>query len=226
MSVNISEIQVLKQTGEYVRGLFENEGTGHDWWHIHRVRNIALKIAETEGGNRFIIEMSALLHDVDDWKINGDEKVSKTITWLKNIKIAENEIESIIEIIEQVSFKGAGVETNAMSVEAKIVQDADRLDAIGAIGIARTFAYGGSKGRPIYRPETKPELHDDFESYKKTTAPTINHFYEKLLLLKNRLNTATAIEMAKKRHTFMEQFLDQFFTEWESASKLPVQTKK
>jgi uncharacterized protein len=215
--VNISEIELLRQTGDYVRKLFENEGTGHDWWHIHRVRNVALKIAETEGGNRFIIEMSALLHDVDDWKISDDVKVSKTVAWLKNIKIPKHETEKILEIIDQVSFKGAGVKNSAVSIEAKIVQDADRLDAIGAIGIARTFAYGGSKGRPIYLPEIKPELHESFESYKKTGAPTINHFYEKLLLLKNRLNTLTAIEMAKNRHIFMEAFLEQFFMEWESA---------
>jgi uncharacterized protein len=215
--VNISEIELLRQTVDYVRKLFENEGTGHDWWHIHRVRNVALKIAETEGGNRFIIEMSALLHDVDDWKISDDVKVSKTVAWLKNIKIPKHETEKILEIIDQVSFKGAGVKNSAVSIEAKIVQDADRLDAIGAIGIARTFAYGGSKGRPIYLPEIKPELHESFESYKKTGAPTINHFYEKLLLLKNRLNTLTAIEMAKNRHIFMEAFLEQFFMEWESA---------
>lgn len=215
--VNISEIESIRQTGDYVRKLFENEGTGHDWWHIHRVRNVALKIAETEGGNRFIIEMSALLHDVDDWKINDDAKVSRTVAWLNNLKTSKPETEKILEIIGQVSFKGAGVKNSAVSIEAKIVQDADRLDAIGAIGIARTFAYGGSKGRPIYLPEIKPELHDSFENYKKTTAPTINHFYEKLLLLKNRLNTATAIEIAENRHTFMEAFLKQFFMEWESA---------
>lgn len=215
--VNISEMLSLRQTEDYIRKLFANEGTGHDWWHIHRVRNTALKIAETEGGNRFIIEISALLHDVDDWKINNDAKVSGTLNWLKSIKMPKHETEKILEIIDQVSFKGAGVKNNAVSIEAKIVQDADRLDAIGAIGIARTFAYGGSKGRPIYRPEIKPEFHDSFESYKKTSAPTINHFYEKLLLIKNHLNTVTAIEMAKKRHIFMEQFLEQFFTEWESA---------
>ena len=215
--VNISEKLSLRQTEDYVRQLFENEGTGHDWWHIHRVRNIALKIAETEGGNLFIIEMSALLHDVDDWKINNDEKVSKTVDWLNNIKMPQSETEKILEIIDQVSFKGAGVKNSAATIEAKIVQDADRLDAIGAIGIARTFAYGGSKGRPIYLPGIKPENHDNFESYKKTSAPTINHFYEKLLLLKNRLNTTTAIEIAKNRHTFMETFLEQFFKEWNSA---------
>jgi len=215
MTVNISEIQALKQTENHIKSLFANEGSGHDWWHIHRVRNLALKIAESEGGNDFIIEMAALLHDIDDWKINGDKQTSNAESWLISIKTSKTVTRKILEIIDQVSFKGAGVETNATSIEAKIVQDADRLDAIGAIGIARTFAYGGNKGRPIYLPNIKPELHSDFESYKKTTAPTINHFYEKLLLLKNRLNTATAIEIAKKRHTFMEMFLQQFFSEWE-----------
>ncbi len=212
--VNISELQLVSETENHVRAIFENEGSGHDWWHIHRVRNLAMKIAKIEGGNRFIVEMAALLHDIDDWKINGDMQTSQAELWLKKMKISETEAERILEIIDQVSFKGAGVETVATSIEAKIVQDADRLDAIGAIGIARTFAYGGNKGRPIYLPEIKPELHNDFESYKKTTAPTINHFYEKLLLLKNRLNTPTAIELAEKRHIFMEQFLEQFYLEW------------
>ncbi len=213
--VNISEIQWVTQTENYIKGIFENEGNGHDWWHIHRVRNLTLKIAETEGGNRFVIEMAALLHDIDDWKINGDVQTSHAKSWLKKMKMSEFNTEKILEIIDQVSFKGAGVETVATSLEAKIVQDADRLDAIGAIGIARTFAYGGNKGRQIYNPEIKPELHKDFESYKKTTAPTINHFYEKLLLLRNRINTPTAIEIAEKRHIFMEQFLEQFFLEWD-----------
>lgn len=214
---NMSETEAIRQTEGYVKNLFENEGSGHDWWHIHRVRNLALKIAKSEGGNHFIIEIAALLHDVDDWKINADENESRTIAWLRNIKFPETEIEKIVQIIDQVSFKGAGVPTNATSIEAKVVQDADRLDAIGAIGIARTFAYGGNKGRPIYLPGIKPEMHNDFESYKKGTAPTINHFYEKLLLLKNRLNTPSAIEIAKKRHTFMEQFLEHFFMEWNNS---------
>lgn len=217
MKVDISEAEAINLTENYIRNIFENESTGHDWWHINRVRNIALKIADSEGGNRFIIEMSALLHDVDDWKINAEGNSSRATKWLKNIKTADSDSKRILEVIEQVSFKGAGVKNEANNIEAKIVQDADRLDAIGAIGIARTFAYGGSKQRPIYIPEIKPELHEDFDSYKKTTAPTINHFYEKLLLLKNRLNTKTAIEIAKNRHTFMETFLEQFFKEWESA---------
>jgi uncharacterized protein len=213
--VNISENQCLTQTENHIKSIFENEGTGHDWWHIHRVRNLALKIADIEGGNRFIIEMAALLHDMDDWKLNDNTPTSKAELWLEKMCVKVTDAQRILEIIEQVSFKGAGVETVATSVEAKIVQDADRLDAIGAIGIARTFAYGGNKGRPLYNPEIKPELHKDFESYKKATAPTINHFYEKLLLLTNRLNTQSAIELAEKRHIFMEQFLEQFFMEWD-----------
>ena len=214
--VNQSQKQLIFKTENYIKEIFENEGTGHDWWHIHRVRNLAIKIAETEGGNRFEIEMAALLHDIDDWKINVNIQTSKAKSWLIKMNMNEFDAENIIEIIDQVSFKGAGVETVATSIEAKIVQDADRLDAIGAIGIARTFAYGGNKGRPIYIPDIEPELHNDFDSYKKATAPTINHFYEKLLLLKNRLNTPTAIELAEKRHIFMEQFLEQFFLEWDS----------
>lgn len=207
--------QQVQETEEYIRINFQNDSTGHDWWHIFRVRNMALKIAEKEGGKRFLIEMSALLHDLEDWKLNDDSNLSKTKKWLQSIRISEIHTSKILQIIEQVSFKGAGVENNATSIEAKIVQDADRLDAIGAIGIARTFSYGGSKGRLIYHPDKKPELHYSFEEYKNNTAPTINHFYEKLLLLKNRLNTKTAIEIAEDRHTFMEEFLKRFYAEWE-----------
>jgi uncharacterized protein len=214
--VNISENQLVNQTENHIKNIFETEGSGHDWWHIHRVRNMAVKIAAIEGGNSYIIEMAALLHDIDDWKINDDIPASKAESWLKKINVKGTDAKKIIEIIDQVSYKGAGVETTPTSIEAKIVQDADRLDAIGAIGIARTFAYGGNKGRPIYNPDLKPLLHKDFESYKKTTAPTINHFYEKLLLLKNRLNTQSAVELAEKRHIFMEQFLEQFFWEWDN----------
>jgi len=208
------EKTIINRTEEYTRNHFENESSGHDWWHIHRVRKMALNLAESEGGDRFIIEMAALLHDLDDWKLNTGHE-SKTAKWLKTMQIDELEAEKILEIIEQISFKGARVENKAISVEAKIVQDADRLDAIGAIGIARTFAYGGHKSRPIYHPDIKPVMHTDFESYKSNTAPTINHFYEKLLLLKNTLNTVTAIEIAKNRHIFMEMFLAQFFAEWD-----------
>ncbi len=211
------ETEAIKQTEKFVQNLFEKDSSGHDWWHINRVRNLSIKISEKEGGNRFIVEMAALLHDVDDWKLVQNQESNKARDWLKKLKINVKDTQLILEIIEQVSFKGASVETRVTTIEAAIVQDADRLDAIGAIGIARTFAYGGNKNRPIYLPEVKPELHKTFESYKNGKAPTINHFYEKLLLLKNRLNTATAIEIAKKRHKFMEQFLEQFFNEWKNS---------
>lgn len=216
MNTNFRQKQLLKSTEDYIKTYFENEGSGHDWWHIYRVRNLALKIAESEGGDLFSIELAALLHDLDDWKLNGGSKESKTIDWLTKMEISEQEIEKVLEIIHEVSYKGAGVPTPANSLEAKIVQDADRLDAIGAIGIARTFAYGGNKNRLIYDPAVQPEMHGSFEAYKKTNAPTINHFYEKLLLLKDRMNTQTAKELAEKRHQFMKDFLEQFFNEWEA----------
>jgi len=214
MQVDIFEKQVIVQTEAYIKSVFDGEGSGHDWWHIHRVRNMALKIAKTEGGNRFLIEMAALLHDLDDWKLSNPDNLLKTETWLKSIHIEEDTIVQIIEIINQVSFKGAKVENRATTIEAQIVQDADRLDAIGAIGIARAFSYGGSKGRTMYTPGELPEMHTSFENYKKSTGNTINHFYEKLLLLINLLNTSTAIEIAKNRHIFMETFLETFLSEW------------
>jgi len=204
----------LLKTEKFVREIFKNEGSGHDWWHVCRVRKYALKIAETEGGNLFLIELAALLHDLDDWKLKNTTSENTTRKWLNHLKLKEEISEQVLRIISQVSFKGAGVSTKPTTIEAKIVQDADRLDAIGAIGIARTFAYGGSKGRLIYDPEIQPVLHNDFETYKNNTAPTINHFYEKLLLLKSRMNTKTGKKMAENRHCFIENFLKQFFNEW------------
>ncbi len=211
-------MEVLQQTRQYIRECFEGEGSGHDWWHVYRVTNLALKLAAQEGGDVFIIEMAALLHDLDDWKLVKENHESRTDAWLKKMEIPAEDLKMILDLIEQVSFKGAGVETKAGSLEAQIVQDADRLDAIGAIGIARTFAYGGYKNRLIYHPDIQPEMHRNFTDYKNTTAPTINHFYEKLLLLKDRLNTSTARKIAMDRHRFMEDFLDHFFNEWEGKS--------
>jgi len=216
MSLKIQQMEVLRATESYIQNHFEDEGSGHDWWHIFRVRNLALKIAQKEGGDLFLVEMSALLHDLDDWKLNGSSTISKSKIWLEQNGVAATEKAKILAIIEQVSFKGEGVKNKAVSPEAKIVQDADRLDAMGAIGVARTFAYGGSKNRLIYHPGIKPVIHTDFESYKNNTAPTLNHFYEKLLLLKDLLNTETAKEMAHKRHRFMKDFLHQFYEEWEN----------
>ena len=205
---------LIRKTEEYIQKFFENDSSGHDWWHIYRVRNYSLKIAQKEGGNLFLIEMAALLHDLDDWKLKSEFSESRTEKWLQNSGASSEEVSKIIEIISQVSFKGAGVDTNPTTIEAQIVQDADRLDAIGAIGIARTFAYGGNKDRLIYHPVIQPELHNNFQSYKNNTAPTINHFYEKLLLLKDRMNTTEGKRLATKRHAFMQDFLDHFFNEW------------
>jgi uncharacterized protein len=165
--MNTLQKEQLLKTEDFIQSYFQNEGSGHDWWHIYRVRNMALNIAETEGGDLFLVEMAALLHDLDDWKLSNETELLKTELWLKEISISECETNAIVEIISQVSFKGANVETKATSIEAQIVQDADRLDAIGAIGIARTFAYGGNKGRLIYDPAIKPEMHQSFDDYKK-----------------------------------------------------------
>ncbi|HKI87643.1 MAG TPA: HD domain-containing protein [Draconibacterium sp.] len=213
MDVKESKQQVLKKTEEYIRSVFEEEGSGHDWWHISRVRKLALEIARREGGDLFIIEMAALVHDLDDWKLNHSGN-KKTLHLLKKLGVNQQTAEKILHVTEQVSFKGAGVLNKTTTLEAQIVQDADRLDAIGAIGIARTFAYGGSKGRLIYDPSVEPLKHESFDSYKSNTAPTLNHFYEKLLLLKDRLNTPSARKIGEERHRYMEDFLEQFFFEW------------
>ena len=212
--MNISEI--IQKTGQFVESEFRTEGSGHDWFHIDRVRKMALRIAETEDCDLFVVEMAALLHDLDDWKLTTTTESSKSENWLDFIELDSEVASHILEIIEEVSFKGAGTDTPVKSIEAAIVQDADRLDAIGAIGIARTFAYGGHKSRLIYDPSIIPVMHNDFQEYKKSSAPTINHFYEKLLLLKDRMNTKTAKIIAEQRHQFMSDFLVQFYEEWEA----------
>lgn len=205
----------IHETAMYVRLQFEQDGSGHDWWHIQRVWKLAVKIAKHEKADLFLVEMAALLHDLDDWKLVDPNHAGKrSENWMQKLGVPQDQIEKIEQIIAEVSFKGAGVDTTPGTVEAKVVQDADRLDAIGAIGIARTFAYGGNKNRLIYDPEVKPEMHLNFESYKKTNAPTINHFYEKLLLLKDRMNTSYGKRLAEKRHRFMKLYLEQFFKEW------------
>ena len=193
------------------------EGSGHDWWHILRVWSSAKHIAEKEQANRFVVELAALLHDIADWKFNdGDDKAGGKAAkeWLLSLKVDEDIIDQVVNIIDNISFKGADVENKIRTIEGKIVQDADRLDAIGAIGIGRTFSYGGHKGREMYNPETKILMAKNFAEYKLAGQTTINHFYEKLLLLKDRMNTKTAKRMAKGRHKFMERFLKEFFDEW------------
>ncbi len=209
---------VLEKTEVYVKSLLEGESSGHDWWHIHRVRNNALAIGKEERADLFLVELSALLHDVGDWKFhNGDYTVGPKMAseWLRGLHVEEGSIHSVVQIIEEVSFKGVGVQTPMSTIEGKIVQDADRLDALGAIGIARCFAYGGSKQKEMYNPNIKPIMHKTFEEYKNSKGTSINHFYEKLLLLKDRMNTATGKRIAEERHRFMNLFLEMFFREWE-----------
>jgi uncharacterized protein len=209
---------VLTSVQKCVRETLQNDGSGHDWYHALRVRNTALRLAREEHADEFVVELAALLHDIADWKTcDGDETVGprKTKEILTSQGVEEQIIDHVASIIATLSFKGAGVNTPMTTLEGQIVQDADRLDAMGAIGIARTFAYGGSKGRLIYDPEVKPTLHTNKEAYLNDNGHTINHFYEKLLLLKDRMNTKTAKKLAEGRHAFMEEYLNHFFEEWQ-----------
>ena len=209
---------VIKLTEAYARKTLEGELSGHDYWHVYRVWKTAKFISKKEKANTFIVELAALLHDIADWKSHdGDTSIGPRLAreWLESISVDAQTIAHVCEIINDLSFKGAEVKTPMRTLEGKIVQDADRLDAIGAIGIARTFAYGASKGREMYNPNIAPQNHKTFEEYKQSKGTVINHFYEKLLLLKDLMNTKTAKKLAKERHAFMEKFLDQFFDKWE-----------
>ncbi len=208
---------VVHEISEQVKSLLARESTGHDWWHSERVRKNAVYICDREGGNRLIIECSALLHDIDDWKFRTDrDNASQTSIYeiLRQSQAEQDIVHSVLEIIEGISFKGAGVLQPELPIEGQIVQDADRLDALGAIGIARAFAYGGFKHRPLYDPDIPPYLHQSFEEYKSKQSTTLNHFHEKLLLLRNRMNTNTGRRIAEQRHQFIESFLSEFMTEW------------
>ncbi len=211
-------MNLIDRTVDYVRQKMSGDSSGHDWWHIDRVWRTARMLADAEGADREVVELAALLHDLADWKFaGGDESAGPRAArdWLSSLQVAESTIEHVSDIIATLSFKGAGVQTPMRTLEGQCVQDADRLDAIGAVGIARCFAFGGAKGRLMHDPEVSPEMHEYFAAYKKNSGPSINHFYEKLLLLKDRINTATARRLAEQRHVFMEQFLQQFFAEWE-----------
>jgi len=208
----------IKKTIEFVKKTLENAEAGHDWFHIERVFKNAVTINRVEKGNELIVIFAALLHDIADPKFNnGDEELGPNIaeTFLKSIAVDEAIIAHVKLIIQNMSFKNSFDDNAFTSKEMQIVQDADRLDAIGAIGIARAFTYGGYKNRVLYDPEIKPEQHLTKDTYKNTTAPTINHFYEKLLLLKDMMNTQTGKEMALQRHNFMLLYLEQFYKEWE-----------
>lgn len=210
----------INQTAQFVRSKLEGEGSGHDWWHILRVWNMAKRLASetTDPVSTLVIELAALLHDIADHKFhNGDLTIGPRVAseWLKSLEVNEKVIDHVSDIIKDLSFKGAEVATPMETMEGKIVQDADRLDAIGAIGIARAFAYGGYKSRELYNPSIEPILHSSFEDYRKDKGHTINHFYEKLFLLKDRMNTDSAKKIAEERHQFMTKYVDRFLQEWD-----------
>lgn len=206
----------IEKTKEFVKEKLYGEGSGHDWFHIERVYNLARYLSEKENADNFIVEITALLHDIDDWKFssNNDTNTTNTEMFLRTLGIKEEELIKIINIIKTISFKGGVVNSSQDTIEGKVVQDADRLDAIGAIGIARTFAYGGSKNRVIYDPNIQPINFASLEQVKNEENHTINHFYEKLLKLKDLMNTKSAKEIAERRHKYMQEFLKEFYCEW------------
>jgi uncharacterized protein len=209
--------KIIENTILFVQETLKDAEGGHDWFHILRVLNNSKLIAATEEVDLLTVELGALLHDIADSKFhNGDETVGPKVAraFLSTQNVTEEVIVHVINIIENISFKGGNNKQSFHSKELAVVQDADRLDALGAIGIARTFNYGGFKGRTLYDPEIQPNLKMSKEEYKASTAPTINHFYEKLLLLKDRMNTETGKAIAEQRHLYMKQFLDQFYAEW------------
>ncbi|MDE3212291.1 MAG: HD domain-containing protein, partial [Bacteroidota bacterium] len=213
----MNKSETLQATEKFVRETLEGAEAGHDWWHIQRVVNNARLISATEEGDPFIVELGALLHDIADAKFHGgDDELgpSKARNFLSAHQLAPEIIDHVEQIIRNISFKGGYQPVTFHSQELAVVQDADRLDAIGAIGIARAFHYGGYKNREIYNPSIPPNLQMDKDAYRKSTAPTLNHFYEKLLLLKERMQTPTGKKLAAQRHEFMEEFLRQFYMEW------------
>jgi len=210
--------QLIADTENFVKQTLANAEGGHDWWHVYRVWQLAKNIAKTENVNHLVVELAALLHDIADAKFHdGDESVGPRIArnFLQNKGVDDATCEHVENIIANISFGGGNEVKNFSSVELNVVQDADRLDAMGAIGIARTFNYGGYKNRELYNPSIKPNLHMSKAEYRNSTAPTINHFYEKLLLLNDRMTTDTGKQLAKKRHLFMMSFLEEFYAEWE-----------
>ncbi|HEV7647507.1 MAG TPA: HD domain-containing protein [Actinophytocola sp.] len=215
-----SRQDVIARTAEFVRGRLGAEPTGHDWWHVDRVRRTALYIASDECADTFVVELAALLHDVDDYKFTGDrESGPRAATeWLCAQSVDRRIVTDVAEIIRRMSFRGANVDELSQSVEGSCVQDADRLDAMGAIGIARTFAYGGFVQRPIHDPSVREVMHASATEYQHHRGTTINHFHEKLLLLKKRMQTDAGRKLACERHQFMADFIEMFHGEWDFES--------
>lgn len=213
--------EIIEQTEKFVKTTLAKAEGGHDWWHIYRVWQLARHIAENEQSSLLVVELGALLHDIADSKFHdGNEDIGPQLArdFLASIGVENMIIEQVEMIIKNISFKGGNEAQKFKSPELDIVQDADRIDALGAIGIARTFNYGGFKNRELYNPTIAPNLKMSVEEYKNSTAPTLNHFYEKLLLLKDRMNTTSGKQIAKQRHQFMIEYLDQFYLEWDGLS--------
>lgn len=205
---------ILEKTRDFVKEKMYKEGSGHDWFHVERVCNMSKYLAQKESADMFIVEMTALLHDIDDWKFSDVYNTTVTEEILKSVEVSEEDSNRILNIIKTMSYKGGVVDSTQNTIEGMVVQDADRLDALGAIGIARAFAYGGSKNRSMYDPSIKPIDFKSLDEVKNKDNHTINHFYEKLFKLKDLMNTNTAKEIAKKRHKYMENFIEEFYSEW------------
>ena len=207
--------KIINATKSYVKRHMNVYEPGHDWSHIERVCKMAKRIGKEERADTFVVELAALLHDVADWKFHGNEAGPKTARkWLETNSVEPETISHVVQIIEDISFKGARVKNKINTIEGKVVQDADRLEALGAIGVARAFSYGGYKNRPLYDPEIKPLLHTTARQYENNNSTTITHFYEKLLLLKGMMNTKTGKKLAERRDRFMKMYLKEFLREW------------
>ena len=213
----MKEEKILQEVATYVERKLSGEGSGHDWWHIVRVRKLAEKLALAEGGDSFICQLAALVHDLVDDKLVADEglALAEVRDLLTRVGVAANQTDQVLTIIQSISYKGGNQNHLVLSLEGQIVQDADRLDAMGAIGVARTMAYSGHHQRIIHDPEVAVRQNMTLDQYRSHQGTAITHFYEKLLLLKDLMNTNTAQELAKGRHAFLEAYLDQFFAEWD-----------
>jgi uncharacterized protein len=217
----MTQAEIIEHTRKYVEEKLRDETNAHDWWHVYRVCQLAMHLAEHEKGvDLFVLQLGALFHDIADWKFHdGDIEIGPRMTreWLEQLHVDESVVSQVVYIVQHVSFRGGTNRHGMQTLEGKLVQDADRLDAIGAVGIARTFTFGGAFGREMYDPNRKPQDFTSFEDYRKAMHDdtTINHFYEKLLLLKDQLNTESAKRIAQKRHEYMEGFLKEFYAEWD-----------